>query len=144
MGERGSPCQSLLRCLIQFPGIPLSGGRWGQQPTNNIPPNLAKTKCFMTSIRKDQEIESKALVISNLRRLTFFCWWKKPYIFRKRCLYFLSFCGVVYAVCFRAWAPFFLIQWCTNLLRKNRSACKYYLCGLIHQFQKLWFIFLAI
>jgi hypothetical protein len=48
----------------------LSGRR--EQPTDNIPPNLTKTE-VMTSIRKGQETESKALVISNLkRRLTFF------------------------------------------------------------------------
>ena len=70
IGERGSPWRSPLRCIIIFPGTPLSI-TWVEEVNKILEIRLRhlipKPRWDNTSRRKAQDTESKALEISNFK-----------------------------------------------------------------------------
>jgi hypothetical protein len=71
-GERGSPYRNPRRCKIMPPGIPFTSTLVEAEYNNPLIISLhicPKPMCRITSTKKGHETESKALEMSNLRRI---------------------------------------------------------------------------
>jgi hypothetical protein len=72
IGERGSPYRISHRCKIMPPGIPFTSTLVEVEYSSPLIISLhicPKPMCRITSSKKGHETESKALEMSNLRRI---------------------------------------------------------------------------
>jgi hypothetical protein len=72
IGERGSPCRNPYRCKIMPPEIPFTSALVEAEYSSPLIISLhiySKPMCRITSSKKGHETESKAMEMSNLRRI---------------------------------------------------------------------------